>query len=141
MHDAVQSFLEANDCTSFNIHSIALEGDGLVHDRVETLFSALLAREEWVEAIKKADVVFLATHSQGSIVSTHLVRRILEEVMHDGAKIHLLALCAITQGPFVYLSQSYTLSPYFTYLESAAARELFEFQDPDSIVSKRFLNR
>lgn len=41
----------------------------------------------------------------------------------------------------VYLSQSYALSPYFTYLESAAARELFEFQDPDSVVATKFLER
>lgn len=41
----------------------------------------------------------------------------------------------------VYLSQSYALSPYFTYLESAAARELFEFQDPESDLARKFLDR
>ena len=41
----------------------------------------------------------------------------------------------------VYLSQSYALSPYFNYVESAPARELFEFQDPNSVVAKKFHER
>lgn len=101
MHDAVQSFLESSsECTSFNIQAIALEGDGLVADRVDTLFTALMAREEWIEAIKRADVVFIATHSQGSVVSTHLLRKMFEiGLVTDGSKVHLLAMCAIVQGP------------------------------------------
>lgn len=55
--------------------------------------------------------------------------------------INRLAMCGIAQGPFVYLYQSVALAPYFNYLESAAARELFEFQDAESVVSIRFLER
>lgn len=50
-------------------------------------------------------------------------------------------MCAIAQGPFVYLHQSYTLSPYFNYVESEPARELFEFQDPESVPAIKFLER
>lgn len=41
----------------------------------------------------------------------------------------------------MYLSQSYALSPYFNYLESAAARELFDFQDPESPLAVKFLSK
>lgn len=50
-------------------------------------------------------------------------------------------MCGIAQGPFVYLYQSYTLSPYFNYVESEPARELFEFQDPESVPALKFLER
>lgn len=141
MHDSVQRYLEDHDISSFNIKAIALEGNGIVQDRVSNLFSQLVSRAEWVQGLRSADVVFLATHSQGTIVSTHLLARILEEGLVSGGRISLLAMCGLVQGPFVYLSQSYTLAPYFTILESAAARELFEFQDPESTVSKAFLVR
>ncbi|KAK4701744.1 hypothetical protein P7C70_g4482, partial [Phenoliferia sp. Uapishka_3] len=139
MHDAVQSYLEDHDSTSFNIQAIALEGEGQVEDRVDKLFDQLIAREAWVEALRKADVVFLATHSQGSVVSAHLLARMIEKGLAAGPRTHLLAMCGIAQGPFVYLSQSYALSPYFNYIEAAPARELFEFQDPESVVAAKFL--
>jgi hypothetical protein len=159
MHDAVQTYLESSEVGSFNIQAIALEGEGQVQSRVERLYEQLLSREEWVQALRKADVVFLATHSQGSVVSTHLLERMIKEGLVAGEKIHMLAMCAIAQGPcksswivrwtgtdhgscaVVYLNQSYALTPYFNYLESAAARELFEFQDSDSVVTINFLER
>lgn len=141
MHDAVHSYLEANHPSgSFNIQAIALEGQGMVQDRINLLYSQLIGRSEWVEALHKADAVFLATHSQGSVVSTQLLARMLDHGLIVGAKTHMLAMCAIAQGPFVYLSQSFLLSPYFSYIESAPARELFEFQDPESSATIKFLD-
>ncbi|GAA5935304.1 uncharacterized protein JCM15063_000995 [Sporobolomyces koalae] len=139
MHDAVQTYLESSGVSSFNIQAIALEGEGQVEDRVNKLYSQLTNREEWLQALKKADVVFLATHSQGTVVSTQLLARMLDQDLIVGTQTHLLAMCGIAQGPFVYLYQSVALAPYFNYLESAAARELFEFQDAESVVSIKFL--
>lgn len=99
MHDAVQSYLEDHDVTSFNIQAIALEGEGQVEDRVDKLFDQLVGREAWVEALAKADVVFLATHSQGSVVSTTLLARMVERGLVSGPRTHMLAMCAIAQGP------------------------------------------
>lgn len=99
MHDAVQSYLESHDVNSFNIQAIALEGEGQVDSRVERLFQQLSNRSEWVDALKKADVVFLATHSQGSVVSTQLLARMVKAGVVAGGRTHLLAMCAISQGP------------------------------------------
>lgn len=99
MHDSVQSYLEDHDVSSFNIQAIALEGEGQVEDRVDKLFAQLVGREAWVEALSKADAVFLATHSQGSVVSTHLLARMIERGLVKGPKTHLLAMCGIAQGP------------------------------------------
>ncbi|GAA6005628.1 hypothetical protein JCM11491_003706 [Sporobolomyces phaffii] len=139
MYDSVQTYLESSGVSSFNIQAIALEGQGQVEDRVNKLYSQLSDREEWVQAIKKADVVFLATHSQGTVVSTQLLARMLDQRLIVGTQTHLLCMCGIAQGPFVYLYQSVALAPYFNFLESAAARELFEYQDAESVVSIKFL--
>ncbi|GAA5909464.1 uncharacterized protein JCM6883_003953 [Sporobolomyces salmoneus] len=138
MHDAVQAYLESSGVESFNIQAIALEGEGQVEDRVNKLYSQLSDRVEWLHALKKADVVFLATHSQGTVVSTQLLARMLDQNLIVGTQTHLLAMCGIAQGPFVYLYQSIALAPY-VWVESAAAKELFEFQDAESVVSIRFL--
>lgn len=141
MHDAVHSYLESKDVNSFNIQAIALEGHGVIEDRVNKLYDQLMAREEWVESLRRADAVFVATHSQGSVASTQLLARMLEQGLVSGPKTHLLCMAGIAQGPFAYLNQSYALSPYFTYVESAPARELFEFQDGESIQTRKFLDR
>ncbi|GAA5969709.1 hypothetical protein JCM11641_008012 [Rhodosporidiobolus odoratus] len=138
MHDAVQAYLESRDIGSFNIQAIALEGQGTVEDRVNKLYSQLTSREEWLQAILRADAVFVATHSQGSVVSTQLLARMLDQGLIVGARTHLLAMCGIAQGPFVYLSQA-LFAPYFNYVETEPARELFAFQDPESIPSIKFV--
>lgn len=139
MHDAVHSYLEQHDCPFFNIQAIALEGDGVVADRVNTLYAALTARAEWVKAVQEADVIFLATHSQGesvecalfaagpdpllmlvgrplgAVVSTHLLARMFErKLVRDGGKVHLLAMCAVFAGP----CESLRLSDTFLALSS-----------------------
>ncbi|GAA6002426.1 uncharacterized protein JCM10292_006652 [Rhodotorula paludigena] len=139
MHDAVQSYLESQDVGSFNIQAIALEGGGQVEDRVSKLYNQLVGREEWVQALKMADAVFLATHSQGVVVSTQLIARMLDQGLIAGPQTHLLAMCGISQGPFIYLYNSIALAPYFNYVESAPARELFEFQNPESVSAIKFL--
>lgn len=140
MHDSVQAYLESKyEAGSFNILPIPLEGEGQVDDRVNRLYDQLTGREEWVHALKRADVVFLATHSQGSVVSTHLLARMLAAGLVAGTQTHMLAMCAIAQGPFVHLSTTWGASTYFNYIEAPAARELFEFQDPGSALSVKFL--
>ena len=91
-----------------------------------------------------ADVVFVATHSQGSIVSTHLLDRLIrdghlrtvrslatrsptESVASGSAnivptvkpqRICCLALCGIHLGPLRYLSTSSILQPYFQVINA-----------------------
>lgn len=43
-------------------------------------------------------------------------------------KICLLGMCGVHHGPLRWLHNSTVVSPYITYFESPAARELFEFQ-------------
>ena len=43
------------------------------------VYKHLLSSEEWVNDIHAADVIFVSAHSQGSIVSTHLVDLLIQD--------------------------------------------------------------
>jgi len=92
-----------------------------------------------MDEIHSADVIFVATHSQGSVVSTHLLDRLIRdghirtlrsmeaagpaESVASGSvdisptilpqRLCCLALCGIHLGPLRYLSTSSLLQPYF----------------------------
>lgn len=106
------------------------------------LYQNLLANKEWMNDLHVADVIFLATHSQGSVVSTHLIDRLIRDghirtfrsievagtasaqALASGSaeivptklkpqRLCCLALCGIHLGPLRYLSTSSLLQPYF----------------------------
>ncbi|PWN49915.1 hypothetical protein IE53DRAFT_387835 [Violaceomyces palustris] len=117
---------------------IPLQGDGKVADRVDKLFAELLGKQEWVRALARADAIFFSAHSQGSVVATQLLARLIEQgqVSASKSRICLLGMCGIHHGPFTHLKSSIT-SSYINYFETAAAKELFDFQCSSHEVSKR----
>lgn len=118
------------------ITKIAIQHDGCVADRANYLFEAIRANPAWVKALKEAEALFFAAHSQGAIVSTLLLARLIDEGVVDPARTRMcqLTMCGIFQGPFVHV-KNMTAWSYLNYFETAAARELFEFQASDSEVS------
>ena len=73
-----------------------------------------------------ADAILFATHSQGSIVTTHLVDRLISDghirtpktsildsaLSRPAPKVIVLALCGIHNGPLLYLNTSSIVNPY-----------------------------
>ncbi len=51
----------------------------LTHDSIPRLYTNLLANTEWIADLHAADAIIVATHSQGSIVSTHLLDRLIRD--------------------------------------------------------------
>ena len=102
------------------------------------LYTSILSNKEWLDDLHAADAIFVATHSQGSIVSTHLLDRLIHDQhirtsrnteaigsvdpfstagvavapIRKPQKICCLALCGIHLGPLRYLSSSSLLQPY-----------------------------
>jgi hypothetical protein len=103
------------------------------------LYSSLIANAEWIDDLREADVIFVATHSQGSVVSTHLMSKLVqegviyprpEELIPTGGdtfpsavglprlserkiqRVCCLALCGIHLGPLRYLRSSSVVAPY-----------------------------
>ena len=157
MCSALERFEEQHAFKFKKVTRIPLEGEGTVERktskyaiplgyciqvdswRAHRVYSQLLGKEEWLEELHLADVIFVAAHSQGCIVATHL----LNKLIHDGhittprnvdilanaasaispggsfspsttrtQKICFLSLCGIHLGPLRYLKTSSLLQPY-----------------------------
>ncbi|KAJ7293409.1 hypothetical protein C8J57DRAFT_1268974 [Mycena rebaudengoi] len=170
MVQALEEFQTEYGVSLETITRIPLEGEGTIDKRVEKLYTNLTENSEWMSDLHAADVIFVATHSQGSIVSTHLLDKLIKnghirtggsDVSKDpnsisraapsasaahplppppAQRVCCLALCGIHLGPLRYLSSSSLVLPYIQYFESAAAKELFEFQTTESDVSKAYVS-
>ncbi|KAK0235150.1 hypothetical protein EDD85DRAFT_773550 [Armillaria nabsnona] len=161
---ALEEFQARHDVKLEKVTGIPLEGEGTIGGRVDKLYTSLASNAEWMDDLHECDALIVATHSQGSVVSTHLLDRLLreghlvasftsgeQEPLSPGIepglvagrkkqRICCLALCGIHLGPLRYLSTSSLFQPYFQYFESEAARELFEFQNTESDVSKAYIS-
>jgi len=120
---------------------IPLESEGKVLDRVENLHHMLLENPLWRHAVHEADLVLVATHSQGTPTSILLVERWVKEgllrVKEDDPKmqrIGVLAMAGISHGPFPFLKGNLFLRLF----EAEAAAELFEFMDSETVVAKKY---
>ncbi|KAI5810171.1 hypothetical protein DFH27DRAFT_178461 [Peziza echinospora] len=123
---AIQRWAEANG-VEVEIEKVALEGEGKVADRVETLWKLL---ENWMEHVRNADFVMIAAHSQGVVVGLQLLARMIEQGCVDNARVGFAAMAGINLGPFYHLPTS---------ILTGSAKELFEFQRSDSLVSKKYI--
>ncbi|KDN52558.1 hypothetical protein K437DRAFT_187429 [Tilletiaria anomala UBC 951] len=141
MADAVRKHFKdaGKDLNPEAVTVIPLQGDGKVKDRVDKLFSGLLANKTWLDDLQSADALFVAAHSQGAVVSAHLLARLIEQKHVSTARTStcLLAMCGIHNGPFTHLQSSLT-SSYLHYFETAAAKELFEFQSSKTAASQQY---
>ncbi|CAB5393892.1 unnamed protein product [Rhizophagus irregularis] len=122
---------------------IPLEGEGTISTREALLHKNLLNNKVWCEALSLADAVFVATHSQGTPVSTILLSRLIKEglVHPKRQRICMLAMAGVSHGPFPYLKENYIMKYYVgagRSHDADAARELFEFMDSETLVSKRY---
>ncbi|KAI8850855.1 hypothetical protein BC829DRAFT_466346 [Chytridium lagenaria] len=103
-----------------------LEGEGKVEERVELLYRQLVRPETgWLEKLRKADLVLVAAHSQGTPVSILLFARLIKEGIVDPGRQRccVLAMAGISHG---------------LYFEADAARELFEFNDWGSRIARKY---
>lgn len=124
---AIKRWAEKNG-VEVEIEKIALEGEGKVGDRVEMLWKLL---SNWMDHVKTADFVLLAAHSQGVVVGVQLLARLIEEgCVKEKARIGFTAMAGINLGPFYHLP---------TTILTGSAKELFEFQKPESAPSQKYI--
>lgn len=138
---AVKTWLEQNSDSNehdFEIQTIALEGEGLINERVEHLYKLL---DNWIENLKHCDFLFIASHSQASIIAIHLLAKLLTEhqQLHLSHKrIGLLCMAGAFMGPSLSSSSKIVIRAY-TAVENKIINELFEFQKPQSASSLRLV--
>ncbi|WVW87153.1 hypothetical protein I302_109210 [Kwoniella bestiolae CBS 10118] len=133
MGQAVQQFFHEKGVDDIRLTLMPLEGEGTIESRVDS-------NPAWINDLRRADAIFFAAHSQGCIVTTHLMSRMIAQghirtPLNAEAKVAMLAMCGVHLGPLYSISTSTVIQPYLQWFENAAARELFEFQDSSSAVS------
>ncbi|KAI9671379.1 MAG: hypothetical protein M1831_004288 [Alyxoria varia] len=126
--DAIKEWTESRGYNC-EIEKIALQGEGVIAERLETLWNLLL---NWVDAIRKADFILVACHSQGVPVAINLVAKLLDfKCISSSTRVGICAMAGVNLGPF---------SSYQSRFFGASANELFEFSRPASTVSKDYEN-
>ncbi|KAM7202266.1 hypothetical protein V8F20_004433 [Naviculisporaceae sp. PSN 640] len=125
--EAIRRWADAHGNADCEIEKVALEGEGRIGERVENLWKLLL---NWIDHIRKADVIIFACHSQGVPVSIMLLAKLLELGVITTAKVGVCAMAGVSLGPFPdYRSGMGMLM--------GSAAQLWEFADPKSEVSTR----
>ncbi|KAF9938877.1 hypothetical protein BGZ67_010280 [Mortierella alpina] len=120
---------------------IPLEGEGKVLERVEVLYQNLVQNKAWKEAVHEADVVLVATHSQGTPTSILLMARLIDEGLlrvqendPQMQRVGILTMAGISHGPFPFLKGNFVVRVF----EREAASELFEFMDSETGIARKY---
>ncbi|CAG8977712.1 hypothetical protein HYALB_00008739 [Hymenoscyphus albidus] len=122
---AIRRWTDAHGYKDCEIERVALEGEGKIADRVDSLWKLLL---NWIDHVRKADFILVACHSQGVPVAIMLVAKLIEFGVVSQGRIGICAMAGVSLGPF---------ADYKSRFISGSAGEIFEFADPESVVSKR----
>lgn len=106
------------------VEKVSLEGEGIIGDRVNTLWKLLL---NWLSHLRQADFILVACHSQGVPVAIMLVAKLIQlGALSSHVRIGVCAMAGINLGPFL---------EYKSRLFGGSALELFDFCDSKSKVS------
>ncbi|EFQ25153.1 hypothetical protein CGRA01v4_06509 [Colletotrichum graminicola] len=126
--EAIRRWTDAHGCPDCEIEKVALEGDGKIADRVDNLWKLLL---NWIDQIRNADLILVASHSQGVPVGVMLLAKLIDLGIITNAKLGVCAMAGVSLGPFPDYKSSMGIL-------MGAANELWEFSNPDSDISKRY---
>lgn len=127
--DAIKAWCQQNqpNVKDVSIEKVALEGEGLVGDRVNTLWKLML---NWLSHLRQADFILVNCHSQGVPVAIALVAKLVQlNCLAPNAKVGVCAMAGINLGPFL---------DYKSRLFGGSALELFDFCNSASQVSKAY---
>ena len=124
--DAIRRWTDENGCPNCEIEKVALEGDGKINERVDNLWKLML---NWIEHIRNADLIILASHSQGVPVSIMLLEKLIDLGIITKARVGVCAMAGVALGPF---------PDYKSSILMGSAVELWDFGNPDSSNSQRF---
>lgn len=87
--EAIRRWADSHGCEDCEIEKVALEGEGRIGERVENLWRLLL---NWIDHIRKADLIIIGCHSQGVPVSIILLAKLIELGIITTAKVGICAM-------------------------------------------------
>lgn len=113
-----------------HVTEIALDGEGLISDRIEELYKQL---KRYKLPLQQADLIFFAAHSQGTVVSLSLADHLLSDELFNPKlqRLCVLSMAGALLGPMPGMDQSLAMKA-ISRIEHASLVELFELQRSDS---------
>nr|XP_031858309.1 uncharacterized protein CI109_006280 [Kwoniella shandongensis]KAA5525381.1 hypothetical protein CI109_006280 [Kwoniella shandongensis] len=100
MGQAVKQFFDDKGVEDIRLTLMPLEGEGTIDSRVDRLYKAYLSNPAWINDLRRADAIFFAAHSQGCIVTTHLISRLIAQGhIRTGLNEEAVARCEWAFGP------------------------------------------
>ena len=87
--EAIRRWTDDNGQEDCEIEKVALEGEGKIFDRVNNLWTLLL---NWIDQIRRSDLIILACHSQGVPVTIMLLAKLIDLGIVTNAKIGVCAM-------------------------------------------------
>ncbi|KAJ1534835.1 hypothetical protein HK096_003332 [Nowakowskiella sp. JEL0078] len=117
--------------------TVCLEKQGTnLNLNVNTKSKVHKGSKTWKQSLDTADLVIFASHSQGTPVTTMLVSRLLDVGILNPMcqRVGILAMAGISHGPFPNLKHNLIVK----YFEADAARELFEFNNTETKIAKKY---
>ena len=125
------SFLWKSSSSQLHIVEIPLAGHGKVNERVDKYLEDHLG-EEQIEFIRNADLIIVSAHSQGCVVGTLLLGRLIRHgrIVPFRQGCGLILLAGIHHGPFPDLPGDFYSS----------TKELFSFNSPQHDITAIYLS-
>lgn len=123
--------IDDSESNHLSIQKIALEKEGKIFDRVK-FFTEILVK--WRKELNEADFIYIASHSQGCVVSIILMARLIKLgilVNPIKKRIGILGMAGINNGPFYGVDKSFFMKAY-SAIEHESMMELFELTKFDS---------
>ncbi|KAJ2993015.1 hypothetical protein HDV02_002709 [Globomyces sp. JEL0801] len=120
-----------------DVEVIPLEGEGTIEERLHNLYNLLVdPSKDWKQKVIDADLVVLSAHSQGCPVSALLLSKLIQEqiVTPGRQRVGILAMAGISHGPYPHLKSSIIIK----YVESDPAKQLFDFNNSQSTIARRY---
>jgi triacylglycerol esterase/lipase EstA (alpha/beta hydrolase family) len=93
--NSLQAYQKQHNMES-DIKYIALQGQGKVQERVDSYYSTIVKDKEYMKILQQSDQIICASHSQGFIVSTLLLKKLLQnKIINNTTRIGSLLLAGI----------------------------------------------
>lgn len=87
--EAIRRWTDDHGQGDCEIEKVALEGEGKISERVNNLWTLLL---NWIDHIRRSDLIILACHSQGVPVTIILLAKLIDLGIVTNAKIGVCAM-------------------------------------------------
>lgn len=130
---AIKFWLKELSIDDYDIQTIALEGEGLITDRVEQSLKLL---QNWHDVLLNSDFVFFVSYSHGTPIAINIMSQLVEKL--GNKRYGLLSLNGIMEGVFTNLESKLFNRGYTSY-ENQVISEFIDLRRPETELSLQLM--